>query len=306
MPLSAAIGNVNRIVAGGLVALFFALIFGALAVFGVISMALGHVFLGLAWAVGSLLICTEIIPGRPTHYKLVSTVVLAVLFSAGDVWIIRIKAKEQPASIQKDTSGPIPHTEPNKAEPPSTAHTQATTSAPVPTKPFDPFLSPEHARMSVTSIEGARSDSFPYIINVTTSNKGSSAADEVAGWWKAVPATNEVDEQTLRSYQDEILRSPALTSRMAESKGREIEPGGVKVFTIPDLSDPQVAASMLSYFRLGNPNKRIYILYVTAFRDRLMPPNVRGVTEHCGWILGNQSLLHDCGRSRSYLEKFTP
>lgn len=57
-----------RVVGGGLAALFFALIVAALAVFGVINVGLVHVFMFSAWAVGALLISSEIPPGgRPKH-----------------------------------------------------------------------------------------------------------------------------------------------------------------------------------------------------------------------------------------------
>jgi hypothetical protein len=84
----------KRIVAGGLLALFVALVVAALTVFGINSMALGHVFMLLAFLVGALLIWTEIIPSRPPKHKLIATLVLFAIMGLGDGEIIRYKKRE--------------------------------------------------------------------------------------------------------------------------------------------------------------------------------------------------------------------
>lgn len=83
--------SAKRIVAGGLVALFVALIVAALAVSGVINMTLGHVLMALAFVVGVLIIWTELIPAKPAHHKVAWTVALFVGMMAGDRGIVRLK-----------------------------------------------------------------------------------------------------------------------------------------------------------------------------------------------------------------------
>jgi len=96
--------KVSRVVAGGLVALFFALIIGALTVFGVINMTLGHIFVFLAWIVGSLLIVTEIISGKPTRHKALWVVALAAILYFGDQGIMHLKAHEHQEVAQVSPS----------------------------------------------------------------------------------------------------------------------------------------------------------------------------------------------------------
>src|SRR5258706_12155205 len=110
--------RISQIVGGGLVALFFALVFGALTVFGVISTALGHFFLVLAWAVGSILVATEIIPGKPTRHKLGTTVALAVMLFGFDRAVAYLKQQEnRPAApTPKDERSPPPAMIPTAAE----------------------------------------------------------------------------------------------------------------------------------------------------------------------------------------------
>jgi hypothetical protein len=83
--------NTNRIVGGGLVALFAALLFAALTVFGVINSILGHVMLAGAWLVGCLLLCTELIPGKPNHQKAISCAALGLVVFAMDRGVVRLR-----------------------------------------------------------------------------------------------------------------------------------------------------------------------------------------------------------------------
>ncbi len=88
------ISEISRVVGGGLIALFCALIIAALTFFGVINTTVGHACMALAWVVGSLLICTEILPGKPTRRKVWSVIGLAVVILVGDRSIVRMKAHE--------------------------------------------------------------------------------------------------------------------------------------------------------------------------------------------------------------------
>ena len=89
----------KRIVAGALFALFVALIIAALAVFGVISMTLGHIFMICACAVGVLIIWTELIPAKPARHKLAFTVALIGIMFIADCAIVAIRRGENPLSI---------------------------------------------------------------------------------------------------------------------------------------------------------------------------------------------------------------
>src|ERR1039458_7308539 len=83
--------SAKRVVAGALFALFVAFIVAALAVFGVISMALGHIFMVCAFAVGVLIIWTELIPAKPARHKIAFTVALLSVMLAADFAIIKLK-----------------------------------------------------------------------------------------------------------------------------------------------------------------------------------------------------------------------
>jgi len=85
--------NISRIVAGGLLALFVALIFEALSVFGIISMLLGHLCVLGAGIVGALIIATELIPGKPTKHKAVWIAVLALVLFLFDRWGSEYKSR---------------------------------------------------------------------------------------------------------------------------------------------------------------------------------------------------------------------
>jgi hypothetical protein len=87
--------KVSRIVGGGLIALFCALIIGALALYGIISTNIAHLFMFMAWAVGSLVIWTEIIPGKAPRNKLISVLGLGVVMLAADLTMAHLK-KEEP------------------------------------------------------------------------------------------------------------------------------------------------------------------------------------------------------------------
>lgn len=97
----------TRIVAGGLFALFCAFIIAALALFGVISVTLGHIFMAAAGVVGALLIWTEIIPSKPPKNKVMFTILLWCLLGGADRLIVRHKNSEavetvKPASAPRD------------------------------------------------------------------------------------------------------------------------------------------------------------------------------------------------------------
>ena len=83
--------RVGRVVGGGLLALFVALVLGALTVFGVNNIGLGHLLLFLAWAVGAILISTELM-ARKTAKQKISAVLGLLLFFLGLDWgILKLK-----------------------------------------------------------------------------------------------------------------------------------------------------------------------------------------------------------------------
>jgi len=86
--------SLRRIIAGGLFSLFCAFIFAALAVFGIISVTLGHILMALAAAIGGILIWTELIPSKPPKHKLLATLLLVGLIGGADYLIVRYKSAE--------------------------------------------------------------------------------------------------------------------------------------------------------------------------------------------------------------------
>jgi hypothetical protein len=89
----------KRVVAGGLFALFAALMFVALAVFGVISMTLGHIFIALAALVGAAIIWLEVIPSNPTNHKIIGILILWLALWGADFSIVRYKARQNVSEI---------------------------------------------------------------------------------------------------------------------------------------------------------------------------------------------------------------
>jgi hypothetical protein len=85
---------VKRIISGALFALFCALLIGALTVFGLISMTLGHVFMICAAIVGTIIIFTELFPMKTPKHKLGFAVLFWTLFGGADYAIVRYKASE--------------------------------------------------------------------------------------------------------------------------------------------------------------------------------------------------------------------
>jgi hypothetical protein len=126
--------STKRVVAGGLFALFCALVIAALAVFGIISMTLGHVFMFSAGLVGALLIWTEVIPSKAVKHKLAWTMLLWGLMGVADFWIVKYKKAE---ALEAPKSNPLPNTSTPVAAP-LEVH-----PVPSPDTPKQP-LSPKH------------------------------------------------------------------------------------------------------------------------------------------------------------------
>jgi hypothetical protein len=102
--------SVKRVIAGGLFALFAALLIGALTVFGVINMTLGHVLMILAAIVGSLLVWTEIIPSKPPSHKIAATLLMWIAVGAADFGITKLKASEGLSGPTATPVSPLPVT----------------------------------------------------------------------------------------------------------------------------------------------------------------------------------------------------
>jgi hypothetical protein len=104
--------KVNRIVSGGLLALFLTLIFQALTFFGVISTGAGHLTVALAWLVGTFLITTEVIPGKRATHKALWILLLGIILAGIDVWAVHVKngldaqAKSEPPKGQATQQAP--------------------------------------------------------------------------------------------------------------------------------------------------------------------------------------------------------
>jgi hypothetical protein len=92
-----------RILGGGLAALFFGFLIAALSFFGVIPMTLGHICLLLAWLVGTVLISTQIIPGRPVRHKRWMSAGLGTILLVLDIGIVELK-KSGPASTPRPSA----------------------------------------------------------------------------------------------------------------------------------------------------------------------------------------------------------
>jgi hypothetical protein len=121
--------SVTRVVAGNLFALFCCLVLGALAVFGIISMILGHILMFAAALVGTLVIFTDLIPDRPAKHKAIGAVILWVVLLAGDYGIVMYKRShvESPAiaSLPKQIEDPPPAREAPVAVAPTAANVTA-------------------------------------------------------------------------------------------------------------------------------------------------------------------------------------
>jgi hypothetical protein len=121
---------VKRIISGGLFALFLVLVFEALALFGVISMAAGHIAVFAAWVVGSILISTEVIPGKKVPHKILAILGLAVLLACLDLWAIRVKFSLDAESRRPQvTLRPQPQTEKKLEQPELHEDNTVTTAA---------------------------------------------------------------------------------------------------------------------------------------------------------------------------------
>src|ERR1700733_7108974 len=109
--------STKRVVAGGLFALFCALVIAALAVFGIISMTLGHIFMVAACLVGGLLIWTEVIPSKPVKHKVAWTLLLWLLMGGVDFWIVKHKEAEEITAKQPLIAAAAPTPAPATAPP---------------------------------------------------------------------------------------------------------------------------------------------------------------------------------------------
>jgi len=135
--------RVSRVVSGGLGALFCALIFGALTVFGVINMTLGHVLMSCAWIVGSLLIVTEVIPGKRSRHKVISVCGLAIVLFFGDrAIVVYVKSHERPEAGQVPIATPTTKLE----EQPNPRQSSLPPKSPSPAP--DALLHPQPVNMS--------------------------------------------------------------------------------------------------------------------------------------------------------------
>lgn len=98
------------IFAGGLFALFTALLVAALTVFGIISMILGHMFMLAAAIVGMAIIWTEVFPAKKPKHKFVSSLILVLVFGIADYAIVKHKERESEAMKPIQTEPSVPAT----------------------------------------------------------------------------------------------------------------------------------------------------------------------------------------------------
>jgi hypothetical protein len=143
--------------------------------------------------------------------------------------------------------------------------------------------------------------------NVNYSNFGELPADEIANMVSWFFQIGELSPETVISEQDKLLNSTAWEKLMLTKKGIELykEDKG-QFFSIPYTRTDAGFSKIQEYFASTDVNKKFYVLVVFKYRDRSMAPNVRGVTEHCGFIVGNAGAQHICGRNRIFLEQSTP
>jgi hypothetical protein len=94
-----------KFISGGLFALVVALFVAALAVFGVISMNIGHLLMACSALVGAFLIWKEVIPSKSRRVKSAAVFVLFCLFGLADYGVVNIKHAEA-ANAQQSYSGP--------------------------------------------------------------------------------------------------------------------------------------------------------------------------------------------------------
>lgn len=88
----------SHLSAHGLIALFFAFVLGALAVSGITSTNIGHVLWFFAWLAGSIFILAEVLQAKSLPFRLLFCGVLGVLIIASDLWIMRSKRQQDPAT----------------------------------------------------------------------------------------------------------------------------------------------------------------------------------------------------------------
>jgi len=110
------VNNINRVISGGLFALFAGLIFQALTLFGVISVLAGHIAIVTAWIVGSVLIATEILLGRKVGHKAIWIVSLGMLLLALDLWAMHVRHGLDVAGESQSNQPQKPQSQQNQPE----------------------------------------------------------------------------------------------------------------------------------------------------------------------------------------------
>jgi len=146
--------RIGRIVSGGLLSLFVALVLGALTVFGIINSNVGHLLLFLAFAVGSFLLSTDLMAGKSTKLKLLAVLGLLLFFIAADWEIQRLKKTQDSPPPQNTAIRPGVTTD---APGRDTPQLDSRTSSPLPDSRMSPppetTSKVDETRASVSPVE---------------------------------------------------------------------------------------------------------------------------------------------------------
>lgn len=171
------------------------------------------------------------------------------------------------------------------------------------------------ARILITKMEIVPAGSLPNggapwsAVNVYFANFSQIPAEQEASVSMVLPISGTITadqaDAQVRVGQDQLLSAFKWDELMAAKKGHEInkeDPG--TFFSIPSAPRGDQADRVAGYFNSKEPNKRLYILVAIKYRDRSMGDRERSVTEGCGYFLGDNSPMHQCGRNQVVLEHF--
>jgi hypothetical protein len=294
--------SAKRIIAGGLFALFCALVIAALTVFGIISMMLGHIFMSAAGLVGGLLIWTEVIPSRPAKHKMVWTLLLWIIMGGADFWFVKYKEAE---AREAPKAAPLP-TQPQAPIKPLTSPT-ASVNPPTLSSPTKPgVIPPPQARLLMSSahilkLKNKETGANTFGVNFFYANRGSA------------PTTAQVHKESV-GVSNEILSREEVVRRMGEVSAfkalPELKEGGDEIypnnpserfFSMPDGIDK--FTQLAPFFDdVMDGKKMVYFFVTIKFRDKSMAPYVVGVSQTCGWFMRDLDVVHSCGVDRLYSE----
>src|ERR1700690_2149799 len=139
--------------------------------------------------------------------------------------------------------------------------------------------------------------------NIYYRNVGSLPARAVGSKTTITVGPQPMSQKEIQEAQDKVLSWQGWQSYLRTRKNQDLQPGVGQWFSFPDQigrASRDLAGKLPFVF-----TQHWYVYAMVAFKywDSSMEPDVFGVTEGCVGLWGDLTTNHNCGRSRTFLER---